>query len=73
MSNICVYLGWNLQKTIVAFEVSTLEFVKNEFLTHTVNFGIASAFSKGPGSTFSEDPCTLCKVCRFSEEVNSNL
>ena len=27
---------------------------QNESLTHTVNFGIGSAFSKGPGSAFSE-------------------
>ena len=28
----------------------------SESLTHTVNFGIGSAFSKGPGSGFSEGP-----------------
>ena len=38
------------------FEVSTWKFVKNELLTHTVNFGIASAISKGRASAFSEDP-----------------
>ena len=36
------------------FEISTLEFLKNEILTHTVNFNIGSAFSKDPGCTFSE-------------------
>ena len=43
-----------LKKAIVIFEINTHKFVKNESLTHTVNFGIGSAFSKGPGSTFSE-------------------
>ena len=38
------------------FEISTLKFVQNESLTHTVNFGIGSAFSKGLGSAFSEGP-----------------
>ena len=50
------FLGKYLKKTIVIFEISTLKFVKNESLTHTVNFGIGSAFSKGPGSAFSEGP-----------------
>ena len=54
-------------KNIVIFETSTFKFVRNESLTHTVNFGIGSAFSKGPGSAFSEDPGPgpgpLCKVC----------
>ena len=36
------------------FEVITLEFARNEILTHTVSFGKTSAFSKGSGSTFSE-------------------
>ena len=39
----------------------------NEFLTHAVNFGIGSAFCKGPASTFSEDPGPgpglLYKIC----------
>ena len=42
------------------FEISTLEFVKNEFLTHTVNFGIGPAFSDGPGP----GPNLLYKVCQ---------
>ena len=41
--------GREFQKTIIIFEISTLEFVKNESLTHTVNFTIGSAFSKGQG------------------------
>ena len=38
------------------FEISIFEFVKNEFLTQTVNFGIVTVFSKGAGSAFSEGP-----------------
>ena len=44
--------GLEFQKTIVIFEIGTLEFVKNESLTHTINFGIGSALSKGPGVRF---------------------
>ena len=65
-----LYLGifrLEFQKTIIIFEISTLKLVKNESLTHTVNFGIGSAFSKGLGSAFSEDPGLglgpLYKVC----------
>ena len=38
------------------FEISILKFVKNESLTHIVNFGIGSALSKGLGPAFSEGP-----------------
>ena len=57
--------GVEFEKTIVIFEISTLKFVINESLAHTVNFGIGSAFSKGPVSAFSEvpDPSPLYKVC----------
>ena len=59
--------GLEFLRTIVIFEISNLEFVKHESLTHTMNFAIRSAFSKGLGSTFSEspgsDPGPLCKVC----------
>ena len=37
-------------KTIIIFEISIQKFVKYKFLR---NFGIGSAFSKGPGSGFS--------------------
>ena len=57
--------GLEFQKTIVIFEISTLEFVKYESLTHTVNFGIGSAFSKDPWSVFSEGLGPLYKVCRL--------
>ena len=46
--------GLEFEKIIVVFEISALEFTKNEFLTIIVNFGTVSAFSLGPGSTFSE-------------------
>ena len=62
-------LGLEFQKTIVTFEISTLEFAKNGSLTHTINFGIGSNFSKGQGSCFSEGPGPgpgpLYKLCRF--------
>ena len=59
--------GLEFLRTIVIFEISNLEFVKHESLTHTMNFAIGSAFSKGLGSTFSESPgpgpAPLYKVC----------
>ena len=69
------YICAIILKTIATFEISTLKFVKNDSLTHTVNIGIGfafskdlgSAFSKTPGSAFSEDPSPgpgpLYKVC----------
>ena len=48
--------GLEFENNIVIFEISTLEIVKYESLTNTVNFGIESAFSKGPGYAFSEVP-----------------
>ena len=42
-------------KTIFNFKISTLEFVKSEFLTHTVNFGVESDFSKAPRSSCSKE------------------
>ena len=48
--------GLEFEKAFVISEISNLEFLKNESWTHAVNFGIGSAFSKGPGSCFSEDP-----------------
>ena len=64
-------------KTIVVFEISTLKFAKNEFLTHTVKFGVESAFSIGPGSAFFQgpDPCLglLFKLClkKHGTELNN--
>ena len=63
------YFWARISKTIVIFEISTLEFAKNESLTHTINFGIGSTFSKVAGSDFSEGsgpgPGLLYKVYRF--------
>ena len=36
------------------FEISTFEFVRNEFLTNRVNFGMGCIFSKFPESAFTE-------------------
>ena len=56
-------------RTIVIFEISNLKFVKHESFTHTMDFGIGNAFSKGLGSAFSEGPGPgpglLCKECRI--------
>ena len=61
--------GLEFEKIIAIFEISTPEYLKNESLAHTVNFGIGSAFSKGPGSCFSEGPFPgpgqLYKICLF--------
>ena len=51
-------LGLEFLKTIVILEISTLKLFSEESLTHTVNFGIGSAFSKGPRLAFSEGPST---------------
>ena len=59
------YFSIRIKKTMVIVEISTLEFLKNESLTHKVNFGIGSVFSKGSGSGFSEGPGPLHKVCHF--------
>ena len=60
-------------KAIVIFEISTLEFIKTEFLTIIVNFGIGFTYSKGPGSACSEGlgPGLLYNVC--PERVVKNM
>ena len=62
------YFWTGIWKNYCIFEIGSLEFIKNEFSTDTVNFDIGTAFSKGPGSLFSEDPGPgpgpLYKVCR---------
>ena len=67
--DIWVFFGQSFKNTIAIFEVCTLKFVKNESLTHTVNFGIKSTFSNGPGFAFSEGlgpgPDPLNKGCPF--------
>ena len=63
--------GLEFQKTIAIFEISTFKSVISDSLNHTVNFGIGSAFSKGPGSAFWEDPgrSPFCKVCLFLHNI----
>ena len=55
--------GPEFWKTSVILEISTLEFVENESLTHTANFDIGSAFSERP----SPVPIPLYKACRNKE------
>ena len=43
--------GLEFQKPIIIFEINTLEFVCNKFLTYATNFGIRSIF---PGFAFSK-------------------
>ena len=67
------YLGsfrLEFQKTIVIFEIKTLDFAKFVFLVHTVNFGIGSGFSEGLRFAFSEDPSPLYKVCHNLNRKN---
>ena len=44
--------GLEFEKAIAMSEISTLKCLKYESLTHTVNFGIGSAFSKSPVLVF---------------------
>ena len=59
--------GIEFKEITFTFEISTLEFVKNEFLANTGNFGTWSAFSNGPWSAFSQGPVPgmgpLYKLC----------
>ena len=48
---------------IVIFKISTLESFKNKLITHKVNFGVGSAFSKFPGAGLG----LLYKVCLFKK------
>ena len=47
-------IGLEFEQAIAICGISTLEFLKNESLSQIVTFGIESAFSKGPGSSFPE-------------------
>ena len=38
--------GLEFERNIAILEISTLEFVKNEFFTHAINFGTGFAFLK---------------------------
>ena len=42
------------QNDIVIYEISALDFLKNEFLPHSVDFGVGFTFSKSLAPTFSE-------------------
>ena len=70
-------LGLEFLKTIVIFEISTLKLFSEDSLTHTVNFGIGSAFSKGPGFAFSEGPSTdpgpFYKVCLLQSVLKTSV
>ena len=44
--------GLEFLRTFVLFEISKLEFVKHESLTHAMNFDIGSTFFKGLGLLF---------------------
>ena len=46
--------GLECEKAIVIPDISTLDILKNESLTHIVNFGIGCGFSKDPEYSFSE-------------------
>ena len=52
--------GLEFENKILIFEISTLEFVKIEFLTDTVNFGIESSFSDAPDAGLG----LIYKVCQ---------
>ena len=63
--------GLELWKTIFIFEISTLQFVRIEFLTQIVNFYVGPTFSKVSGSAFSEGLCQslgpIYKVCQINQ------
>ena len=63
------YIGARILKNYCHIWYLHPRICKHEFLTHTINFGMGSTFSKGLGSAFSEDPDPgpgpLYKVCRY--------
>ena len=54
--------GLEFEETITIFEINHLQFIKNEFVTNTVNFDTESGFSKGTGSNFFAGPIPFYKV-----------
>ena len=52
----------------MSYIISTIKYVKNEFLTNAVIFGIGSAFSKGPGSAFLRNPGPFCEYVQMQGE-----
>ena len=73
MAKFCKKVWLEFEKAIVISQISALEFLKNESLTHTVNFGISSAFSKGPWFSFLESPGPLYKVYQSLQSKESQL
>ena len=64
------YFGiFGLKKLLSYLKSAPSNLSKMSLLTHTVNFGTGSAFSKFPGSAFSKGPGPgpgpLFKVCQF--------
>ena len=62
-------IGIEFQKTIVIFEIDTLEFgIRQKWVFNSYSeFSYRSAFTEGPGSTFSQGPCPFYKVCDLTE------
>ena len=44
------------ENNIAIYEISALEFLKNEFLPHSVHIGVGFTFSESPAPAFSEGP-----------------
>ena len=65
---ISVILGKNFKNTFVIFEISTLIFVENESLTHTVNFGLGYAFSERRGPLYK-----ACHKFNFNNHLQKIL
>ena len=67
------YFVLEFEANIVIFEISTLNFIKNKFLTIIVNFGIEPNFFKGPGRAFSKGPVLgpIYKVCHSLRKETS--
>lgn len=60
--------GLGFEEPIALFEINHLQFIKNEFVTNTVNFDTETGFSKGTGSTFFAGPSPFYKV--YSMPIN---
>ena len=67
------YFVLEFEANIVIFEISTLNFIKNKFLTIIVNFGIEPNFFKGPERAFSKGPVLgpIYKVCHSLRKETS--
>ena len=60
------FFGLEFENNIVIFKIGSSKFSKTNLLTHTVNFGKGSAFSKCLRSAFTQclvpAPCEIYKV-----------